>query len=219
MTDDQGGELRSRAVRGMHEPGDDPQLVRWLMLAERAQDIGRGVERMGDQAADDLSERVQAVLEPGGDAEVPAPSAKRPEEVGMRLFADVEHLTFCGHELNGQQVVDREAVDSFQPAEPAAQREARDPCRRDPSAGCGEPVEERLLVELAPAHAYLSPHRTCIRVDVDALHFGEVDHEAAVCDGPAGDAVPSTADGDLEARFARKRDRVNDVPSAATACD
>src|ERR671934_905969 len=129
MTDDEGGQLHSRAVRGMHETGDDPQLVRWLMLAERAQDIGRGVEGMSDQAADDLSERVQAVLERGGDAEVPAASAKRPEEVGMRLFADVEHLTLCCHELNGQEVVDREAVDSVQPAEPAAQREAGDPRR------------------------------------------------------------------------------------------
>src|SRR5919198_3965782 len=99
------------------------------MLSERAQDIERSVERVSDQAADDFSERVQAVLEPGGDAEVPAASAKRPEEVGMRVFGDVEHLTVCCHKLDGQEVVDREAVDSVQPAEPAAQREAGDPRR------------------------------------------------------------------------------------------
>ena len=53
-------------------------------VAVEAQQVGRGVDRVGDQAADDHPHRVQAVGERRRDAEVAAAAAQRPEQVRVR---------------------------------------------------------------------------------------------------------------------------------------
>ena len=174
---------------------------------------------MGDQTADNLAERMQSVLEPGRDAEVAAAPAQGPEEVRMGFLGDVQHLAVRGHQLDGEQVVDGEAVDAVQPAEPAAERESGDSRRRDDSARGRQPVQRGLLVELAPRDASLCSHGLRGRIDVDALHLGEVDHQTAFCDGSAGHAVPAAAYGDLQPRLAREGDRVHDVCRAAAPRD
>ena len=141
---------------------------------------------------------MQAVREGGCDAEVAAAAAERPEEVGVGRLGHVEHVAVGVDELDGQQVVGREAVFRHQPAEPAAEREPGDPRRRDHAAGDGEPVLARGGVELRPGEAALCPHRAGVRVDLGALHLGEVDHHRVVGDRAAGHVVASAADGDVE---------------------
>ena len=53
---------------------------------------------------------VEPELEPGHDAEVAAAAADRPEQVRVRLGVDAEELAVGGHDLGGEQGVDRQAV-------------------------------------------------------------------------------------------------------------
>ena len=58
-------------------------------VAVEAQQFAGRLDRMRDQTARHHRQRVQPVLERGGDAEVAAAAAQRPEEIGMRLGGDV----------------------------------------------------------------------------------------------------------------------------------
>ena len=169
--------------------------------------------------ADDLLQGVQPVLEPRGDAEVAAAAAECPEEVGIGLGCHAEHVSRRSHQLDGQQVVDGEAVHATQPAEPAAEREPGDAGRRNDPTGRGEPVEGGLSVQLTPRDSTLGAHGLRSGVDMNALHLSEVDHHAAVCDSLPRHAVSAAAHGDLEPSLACQRNRVDDVGRAATPCD
>ncbi len=82
----------------------------------------------------------------------------------------------------GEQVVDRRAVLAHQPADPTAERQAGDPGVRDDAADGGEPEELGLAVELSPQHACLGARRPGLRVDANAFHRRQVDHEPAVAE-------------------------------------
>ena len=91
------------------------------------------------------------------------------------------HDAAVGREhARGAQVVGREAHLALEPAAAGAEREAGDAGRRGPAAGDGEAVLLRRGVELAPQHAGLHPGDLAHRVDVDALHRPDVDHQPAV---------------------------------------
>ncbi len=96
-------------------------------------DVGR--RRQDQHAAHDRVDLVQPELEAGRDAEVAAAAADRPEEVRVRLGVDAQELAVGGHDVGGQQVVDREAVLADQVPDAAAQRDPPDPDR----AGVAEP--------------------------------------------------------------------------------
>jgi len=83
---------------------------------------------------------------------------------------------------------------AHEPAQAAAESQAGDSGRRDLTSGHGEPVHRRLPVELAPVDATLSANRARGRVDVDALHLRQVDHQPAVRYRAAGDVVTAAAD-------------------------
>ena len=102
---------------------------------------------------------MQAELELGDDAEVPAAAAEAPEEIRVLVGARAHELAVGGDDVGREQVVDREAVLALQPADPAAEREPGDAGVRDDSAGRREPERLRLVVELAPEHAGLNSRR------------------------------------------------------------
>ena len=72
--------------------GEHGQVVRAARhrVAVEAQHVGRGIDRVGDQAAHDHLERVHAVRERGGDAEVAAAAAERPEEIRVGIGVDLQ---------------------------------------------------------------------------------------------------------------------------------
>ncbi len=66
MADSQRGQLGAGSVRGMHQPATT-QFVRQPRrnVAEEAQNVAGSVERVGNETAEDLVQRMQAVLERG----------------------------------------------------------------------------------------------------------------------------------------------------------
>ena len=221
MEDDQRRELGPGAVRGVHQPGEDRQVVRRVGhgVAVEAEQVGSGVDRVGDQAAGDHVDGMQAVGERGGDAEVPAAAAQRPEQVRVRGRVDLEDLAVRGHELDAQQVVGREAVLGHQPAEPAAEGEAGDAGRRDRTPGHRQAVRAGGRVELVPGRAALRGHGGALGIDRDVVHVGEADHQAAVGHRSPGDVVAATADRHLEPVAAREGECRDHVAGRAGADD
>ena len=65
---------------------------------------------------------VEAVPEAGDDPEVAATAADRPEQVRVVVGVDEPDLAVGGHDLRGEQRVDREAVLAHQVADAAAER-------------------------------------------------------------------------------------------------
>jgi hypothetical protein len=108
---------------------------------------------------------------------------------------------------------------SHQPADPPAERQARDPRVGDDPADRRQPVELRLAVELAPEHAGLRPRRPCLRVDPDALHRRKVDHQPPIADRMPGDAVTTGADRDHQIALAREAHRRDHIGHARAAGD
>ena len=76
---------QERQRRREMEPDEAAQLLGCLgdVLAVEAQHFVGPVDRIGDRAAVDVRDRVQAVLERRDDSEVAAPSAQRPEQVAV----------------------------------------------------------------------------------------------------------------------------------------
>ena len=74
-----------------------------------------------------------------------------------------------------------------------------------------------LAVELAPRDPTLSAHRASDGIDPDALHQGQVDHQPAVADAGASEAVGATAHGHQQVVVTGEVDGLDDVghPSGA----
>jgi hypothetical protein len=162
---------------------------------------------------------VEPVLERGDDAEVAAAAADGPEEVGVLLLARGEDLALRGHDVRGHEVVDGGAVLAHQPADPSAERQARDPGVGDDPADRRQPEVLRLAVELSPEHAGLGPRGTGRRIDSDPLHRREVDDEPAVADRVSADTVAAGADADEQGPLTGEADRRDDVGDAGAAGD
>ena len=82
----------------------------------------------------------------------------------------------------------------MQQAHTAGQRESSDTSHGDLAAGRGEAKHLRLAIEIAPVHPGLGSRRTFDRINLAALHRGEVDHQTAIVDGIAGHVVTATPD-------------------------
>ena len=153
----------AKTVKSSEQPRDG--------VAVEAQHLRAGVDRVRDEATDDHLQRVNPVRERRRDAEVAAAAAQRPEEVGVRLGTDVEHLAVGRDELDAEEVVGGEAVLRHQPAEPAAERVAGDPRRRDRAARDGETMLGGGVVELGPEDASLRADGLRAGIDLDPLHL------------------------------------------------
>src|SRR5215208_4546660 len=205
----------------MHEACGDARVVRECRceVTDEGQHFLRLLDRVCHETAIDCLERMEPVLERGGDAEVAAASAKRPHQIGVRLFRDVEDVARRRYELDPVQIVRCEPDLAHEPAETSTKREAGDSRRRDQASRGGEPVECGLTIELAPDYPGLRVERSRARVDADPLHRGEVDHEAPLGDRAAGDIVTAPSHGDLETALAREANRIDYVGSAVAARD
>jgi len=141
---------------------------------------------------------MQAVLERRHQAQVAAAPAQAPEQIGVLGGAGREEAAVGGDDIGRQEIVDDETALAHQPAQAAAERETRDASGRDLAAGRRQPEGLRLVVELAPRHAALRLHRASRPVHADTLHRRQVDHQAPVTDGVAGDVVTAAAHGDQQ---------------------
>ena len=189
-------------------------------VAVEAEQLGRGVDRMGDQPAGDHRRRdaaryVNVVAMP----KLPPPPRSAQKRSGSDASVTSTHVAVGVHELDREQVVGGEAVLRHQPAEAAAERQSGDARRGDRAAGDGEAVLGRRGVQLRPVEPALGPHRARLRVDLGALHLGEVDHHGVVGDRAAGDVVAAAADADVEAGGSREAHAGGRVGCASAAHD
>src|SRR5205823_6639627 len=124
-----------------------------------------------------------------------------------------------GDDLGRDEVVDGHPVLAHEPAKPAAEGEAGDAGARDLAAGRGQAMDGGGGVELGPGHARLGPHGSGRRVDLDGAHRRQVDHQAALGDGLAGDVVAAAPDRHLAAGLPPETDGVDDVGRRGAAGD
>ena len=78
---------------------------------------------------------MQAELKLGDDSEVAATAADSPEQVGVRARIGGDLFRVGGDELRGEQLIDREAVLTLQPADAAAEGQPGNSGVRDDSGG------------------------------------------------------------------------------------
>src|SRR5204863_7895104 len=97
--------------------------------------------------------RAQAGPAVGDDAEVAAAAAQAPEEIGVLLLARSQALAVGRDDGRSEQVVEREAVQTDQVPDPAAERQPRDTGITEGPAGRGEPVAQARWIEGLPKGA------------------------------------------------------------------
>ena len=176
-----------------------------------------GMEHPGERHH--RTHRVALERERGDHAEVAATAADGPEQVGVRVRRRRPHLAVGAHHLGGQQVVDRHPVLAADPPLPTAEREPGDAGVGDDAARGDEPEGLGLVVHVADQGSTLDAHRPSLRVDVNAVHQGEVEEQAAVDAREPGDRVTAAANGEEESVLAGEVDRADHVGGAGGAHD
>jgi hypothetical protein len=141
---------------------------------------------------------VEAELERGDHAEVAAAASQRPEQVWVLVLGRPQQLAVCRHHVDGEQVVDREAVLAHQPADATAEREPGHSGVAHDAAGGGHTVHLRLVIDVAPQRATLHPGAAVGGIDSHAPHRREVDDDPVVANGGARHVVASAPYGDLQ---------------------
>lgn len=112
----------------------------------------------------------------------------------------------------------RPSLRSSQP-EPDPSREPGDADRGDARAGHGEAVRLRGRVDHAPGCAALHAQAAGRRVDLDAVHPGEIDRQRVVSDRETSWRVAAAAHGHGHAALARMPQRGGDVARPFAARD
>ncbi len=129
------------------------------------------LDRVQDEAVGDgVGQRMEPELERGRDPEVRPGSSEAPEEVGILVLARTHDPAVCGHELDGKQVVDRQAVLAVQPSHAAAEGEPGDAGVGDDTDGADEVERLRRVVELGQERTAVHARRTSLRVDLGPAH-------------------------------------------------
>ena len=205
VEDDHGGELHPRPVRRVHEPGEHGEVVGAAGhgVAVEAEHVRCGVDRVGDQPAGDHRDRLQAVRERRHDPEVAAAALERPEQVGVGRLGHLDDVALCVTSSTASRLsAARPYLAISQPSPPPRVRPAI------PVVEIAPPVTARpcsAVASLSSAQLSRPPRAPCgLRIDVDALHLGEVDHHRAVGDGAPGDVVAAAAHADVEPGRARE---------------
>jgi hypothetical protein len=161
---------------------------------------------------------VQAQLEGGDDAEVAAAAAQRPEQVRVLVGAGADLAPVGEDDVGGDEVVDRHPVAPALVRDAAAERQAGHPGLGHDPAGGGEAEGGGDAVDVGPRRAALHVDGA-VGVHVDAAHRRQVDHQAVVDHGGAGDVVAAAADGERQPLLPGEADGGRDVAGVDAAGD
>ena len=173
------------------------------------------LQRVDDRPERDrVVERVEPELERGDDAEVGARAAESPEQVRMFLLGGAHDPLVRRDELDREQVVDRQAVLALESAHAAAERQPRNPGVRHDPDGADEAVLLRRVVEVAEERAAADAGNPTLRVNLNAPHAGEVDHDPVVAGREPRNAVAAAANRNHELLLARESKCRDDVVDA-----
>ena len=162
---------------------------------------------------------MKPVFECRGDTEVAAAAAEAPEQIGVLGRACSEQPAVRGDDVRREKVVARQPVLAAQLAEAAAERQSADAGIAVDTHCRGKAKRLGRRVELAENEACFGAGGAPLRVDLNAFHAGQIDHQPALAHGAAGDVVAAAAHGDQQAVVASKVDGFDDVASSGTADD
>ena len=189
-------------------------------VAMESQHLAGVLHRPEDRAGHDVrSQLVEPELELGDDAEVAPATPHAPEQVGVLVLARRQHLPVGGDDVDGLQLIDREAVLAHDPADPTAERQAGHAGVGDDPGRHGEPESLGLAIELAEQHAGLRPHGPLLGVDPHAFHRAEVDQQPVIAHRQSGEAVPAAAHGDQQPSLLGEADGGADIGDPGASRD
>ena len=141
---------------------------------------------------------MQAELEHGRHAEVPACAPEAPEELGVLVGARTDEAPVRSDELRCDEVVGGEAVLGRQVADPAPERQAAHTGGADDPPGRHEAGRLRCPVEVEPGRPSFGPGDPPVGVHLDATHSRQIDHESVIDHAVPRRVVPAAADRDLQ---------------------
>ena len=150
---------------------------------------------------------------------VAAAAPDGPEEVRVLTGAGVAELAVGGDDIGGDEVVTGQTVLACQPAEATTQREARNARTGDQAPRCSQAEGLRLVIEVSPRGPALSAGRAAHRIDADAPHAREVDHQAALAYSDARDIVAAASYRHQQVVGPGEVDRRDDIGGPSTAGD
>ena len=173
---------KRRTRRHDEEQEKAAQLVRRLRdeFAVPLHHFGRFAELVDHRPGVIGVHRVHLEQERGDDAEVAAAAANGPEQVGVLLGIGGHEPAVGQHHVHFEDVVDGEAAFAGEMTEPAAQRQPADAGGRDDAGRHGIAERVRRVIDIAPRAAAFDAHGLRDRVDANALHPRQLDHQAVV---------------------------------------
>jgi hypothetical protein len=124
----------------------------------------------------------------------------------------VDVLARRGHEVDADEIVDRDPVRPRQPADATAEREPGDACPGHDAGRDGQPVRFGRAIEVAERRPRRDTDLACSGIHLDGVQPAEIEHDPAVDRPVAGDVVAPTADGERQPKIACAADRRGDVP-------
>ena len=166
-----------------------------------------------------ISDVVAAERERGDDAEVAAPAAQGPEQVGVGAFACRHERSVREDHIGGEEIVDREAEAPGQVAEATAERQAAHTGRCQEAEGSGHAERHGRVVDVSQGASGVGADGVVLRVDRGAAQQRQVDDQGAVGYPEPSCAVAATSDGDLGAVLAAEPHAGDDIGDVAAARD
>ena len=173
-----------------------------------------------ERAGEDLrAERVRAERERRDDTEVAAAAAQAPEQVRVLLGARPDALARREDDVRLDEVVDGQPVSAGEPADAAAEREARDPGPRHHPDRHGQPERLGRAIDVRERRPGPDADQSRIGVDLDRRQAAHVQDDPVVHRAVARDVVAPAADRERQPRFPGERDRRRDVLGAGRLDD
>jgi hypothetical protein len=141
----------------------------------------RFVQGIHDQTAQDArAERVQPEFKTRDDAEISAAPPHGPEQIGvLPLVCPYETAVGCD-DIHRQKVIDRHPMLAREPSETSAERETGNTGRGIDAERRGKSEGLRLEIEIPEGRSGLDMCNTCLRIDADRAHAGQVDQQSPV---------------------------------------
>ena len=119
---------------------------------------------------------MQTKLQRRHDAEVAAPSANGPEQIGIFVVVGANDMPVGQNDLDAEQIVERHTELRHQPSDAAAEGQSCDSGRRYDPAGRRKPVRLCFPIEMTPQRAAASACRSGLRIGMHVLQGREIDH-------------------------------------------
>ncbi len=177
------------------------------------------VHRVDHEAAEHRPDRVEPVFEGCHDAKVSSPASQSPEEVRVLGGAGPQEQAVRGDDVRRKQVVARQSMLAHEKAMTAPKRQSCDPGWAGDAPGGRQAERLSLLIEITPGDAPFSPCRPLCRIDTNALHAGQIDHEPPITDGEARDPVSAAAYRQQHVVVASKFHRSDDIRGSCAAAN